>query len=161
MEIYTISDTHFGHQKLIDEGIREESNDAKHWKGFDTIPDDSILIHCGDITIGMDATFHIKFAKYKFKKWLVRGNHDSHSISWYINNGWNFVADEIVVKMYGGRILFSHKPYPKRHGITMNIHGHLHNGKSRKLPEFYDEEYHQEVTPEVIGYIPARLGGIV
>lgn len=157
MNIFVISDTHFGHSNLVDKGIRPVVNDEKVWKGFDQVPDDAILIHCGDITIGMDATFHMKFADYKFKKWLIRGNHDRHSISWYVKNGWDCVFDEAVIEMFGGKILFTHEPQPKREDIMRNIHGHLHGGKSRGFPDFYDKEYHQEVTPEVIGYIPAKL----
>jgi calcineurin-like phosphoesterase family protein len=161
MNIYTISDTHFGHVKLQQGGIRPYDNDEKLWKGFDSLPDDSILIHCGDLTIGHDAITHLKLSKYKFKKWLVLGNHDNHSISWYITNGWDFVAHEVLIKMFGRHILFTHMPVPKREGVDMNIHGHLHDGKSRGFPDFYDEKYHKEVTPEVIGYVPAKLGNQV
>ncbi len=142
---------------MVKWALRPEDFNEKLWKGFDAIPDESILIHCGDITMGYDATTHIKLQKYKFKKWLVRGNHDNHSISYYIKNGWDFVADEIVIEMFGSKFLFSHMPLPKREGITKNIHGHLHGGKSRGYPDFYDEDYHYEVTPEVIGYSPAKL----
>ena len=158
MNIYLISDTHFGHKMLKEEGLRPKNQDDLLWKGFGSLPDDCILIHCGDITIGMDATFHNTFRKFTFKKWLIKGNHDRHSHSWYVTNGWDCVFDEAVIEMFGGRILFTHKPEPKREGIMKNIHGHLHGGKSRGFPDFYDEKYHQEVTPEVIGYIPVKLG---
>jgi len=159
--IYVISDTHFGHQNLIDYGVKEENSDEEMWKGFDTLPDDCILIHCGDITIGMDEMFHIRFAKYKFKKWLIKGNHDNHSISWYLTNGWDCVVDELMIKMYGENILFTHIPYSKRHGISRNIHGHLHNNKSRGLPDFYDKDYHKEVTTNVIGFTPLKLKEVI
>ena len=158
MDIYIVSDTHFGHENMVKWSLRPEDYDEKLWAGFDKIPEDGILLHLGDITMGYDATTHIHLAKYKFKKWLVRGNHDKHSISWYVKNGWDFVADEIVIEMFGGRFLFTHVPQPKREGITKNIHGHLHGGKSRGFPDFYDESYHVEVTPEVIGYNPIKLG---
>lgn len=158
MEIYVISDTHFGHTKLQDADLRPKDNDEKLWRGFDSLPDDCILIHLGDLTIGHDASTHMKLAKYKFKKWLILGNHDNHSISYYVKNGWDFVGHEVIINMFGNTILFSHYPLSKREGITKNIHGHLHGGKSRGLPDFYDPEYHVEVTPEVIGYSPAKLG---
>ncbi len=63
--------------------------------------------------------------------------------------------------MFGNKILLSHEPKIKREGITKNIHGHLHGGKSRGRPDFYNDSYHVEVTPEVIGYSPAKLGNQV
>ncbi len=158
MNIYVISDTHFGHENMVNWALRPEDFNEKIWKGLDTLPEDSILIHCGDITMGADATTHIRLAGYKFKKWLVLGNHDNHSISWYVRNGWDFVANEIMIKMFGKNILFTHYPLPKREGIDINIHGHLHGGASHGKPDFYDTTYHKEVTPEVIGYTPAKLG---
>jgi len=157
MDIYIISDTHFGHDNIVKWGLRPVDYNEQLWSAFDTIPEDSILIHCGDITLGADAATHTKLQGYKFKKWLVRGNHDNHSISWYIKNGWDFCADEIVINMFGNNFLFSHAPLAKRVGISKNIHGHLHNGLSRGRPDFYDEAYHVEVTPEVIGYKVAKL----
>lgn len=157
MNIYIISDTHFGHDNMVTWGLRPEDFNEKLWKMLDSIPDDSVLIHCGDVSMGSDAFTHIKLQNYKFKKWLVRGNHDKHSISWYITNGWDFVADEILIKMFGNSFLFSHRPLPKREGVTKNIHGHLHGGKNRGFPAFYDEKYHSEITPEAIGYNLVKL----
>lgn len=158
MEIYVISDTHFGHVKLQDADIRPKDNDARLWAGIDALPDDCILMHLGDLTLGHDAITHMTLAKYKFKKWLILGNHDNHSTSYYVRNGWDFVGNEVMINMFGHNILFSHYPLPKRDGVGKNIHGHLHGGKSRGFPDFYDEDYHIEVTPEVIGYRPAKLG---
>lgn len=157
MNIYIVSDTHFGHMNMIEWALRPVHFNELLWKMFDQIPADSILIHCGDVTLGGDYATHTKLQTYPFKKWLVRGNHDNHSISWYVKNGWDFVADEIVIKMFGNAFLFSHMPLPKREGISKNIHGHLHGGKSHGLPDFYEEGYHIEVTPEVIGYSPLKL----
>lgn len=158
MDIYIISDSHFGHAKMEEWSLRPPNFNEMLWKGLERLPAECILIHCGDITIGADATTHMRLQKFPFKKWLIRGNHDNHSISWYIKNGWDFVADELVIKMFGGKFLFTHMPEPKRDDITKNFHGHLHGGKSRGFPDFYDHEYHIEVTPEVVGYNPVKLG---
>ena len=158
MNLYVISDTHFYHKNIIEFTGRPTDFSERLWKGFDTLEDEDVLIHCGDITMGMDAMVHEKLKTYKFKKWLIRGNHDKHSIAWYTKNGWDSVFDEALISMFGERILFTHAPYPKRQDVSKNIHGHLHGGKSRGRPDFYDESYHIEVTPEVIGYVPARVG---
>lgn len=138
--------------------LRPVDFNEKIWAGLDSLPEDSILIHLGDVTMSLDKEVHERLATYKFKKWLIRGNHDHHSVTWYVNNGWDSACDEMVLELFGNRILLSHAPLPKREGITKNIHGHLHGGKSRVRPEFYDDSYHVEVCPEVIGYQPAKLG---
>lgn len=157
MDIYIISDTHFGHENMVNWSLRPPDFNERLWAALDKLPDEAILIHCGDISMGQDATTHIRLQKYKFKKWLVRGNHDKHSISWYVKNGWDFVADEIVINMFANNFLFTHAPMPKREGISKNIHGHLHGGKSRGFPDFYDKSYHVEVTPEAVGYNLVKL----
>jgi calcineurin-like phosphoesterase family protein len=157
-KIYTISDTHFGHSKMEEWALRPHDFNEKLWNGFNQLPEDAILIHCGDVTLGADATTHIRLQQYKFKKWLILGNHDHHSISWYVKNGWDFVGSEVVLKIFGENVLFTHEPQPRREYITKNIHGHLHGGKSHGFPDFYDATYHIEVCPEVIGYFPAKVG---
>lgn len=159
-EIYLITDTHFGHSKMEEWSLRPSDFNEKLWKVLESIPENSILIHLGDITIGSDATVHMKLPTLPYKKWLIRGNHDNHSIAWYTDNGWDCVCDEMVIDMYGHKILLSHEPKPKREGITKNVHGHLHGGKSRSRPDFYDEEYNIEICPEVVGYNLVKLGNV-
>lgn len=159
-KIYLISDSHFSHSKMETWSLRPADFEAKIWNGLHTIPHDGILIHLGDVSMGSDWLVSKNFSTYPFKKWLVRGNHDNHSINWYVDNGWDAVCDEMVIEMFGHKILLSHEPKSKRDGITKNIHGHLHGGKSRGRPEFYDEEYHFEICPEVVGYLPVKLGNI-
>lgn len=157
MNIYVYSDTHFGHDNMVVWALRPVDFNEKIWKMLDQIPKDSLFIHCGDFSMGSDALSHMRFQQYLFKKMLVRGNHDNHSISWYLKSGWDMVVDEAVIKMFGGTFLFSHYPLPKREGITKNIHGHLHGSRSHPKPDFYDEDYHVEVTPEVVGYNLVKL----
>lgn len=157
MDIYLISDTHFGHDNMVKWSLRPADFNEKLWDLLDQVPEDAMLIHLGDISMGSDAMTHMKLQNYKFKKILVRGNHDKHSSSWYMKNGWDFVADELVMKQFGNSYLFSHCPLPKREGVHKNIHGHLHGGKSRGFPDFYDTLYHMEITPEAIGYKLIKL----
>lgn len=158
MKLYTISDSHWGHKNMHDWSLRPSDYEDKIYEGLKQIPEDGILIHCGDISMGGDYSFYKMFNEFKFKKWLVKGNHDNHSNTWYLRNGWDFVGEELVIKCFGKTILFTHIPQIKREGINMNIHGHLHGGKSRGRPDFYDETYHIEVTPEVVGYLPVKVG---
>lgn len=159
MNIYCISDSHFGHENMVNWALRPKNFDDLIWKGITALPEDCVLLHLGDVSMGSDAITHMRLQNLSLKKWLVLGNHDSHSISWYLKNGWDFVASEVVLEMFGKKFLFTHMPQSKREGIDKNIHGHLHGGKSRKRPDFYDESYHIEVCPEVVGYNPVKLSG--
>jgi len=159
-QIYVISDSHFGHENMVNWSLREKGFEEKIWKGLHALPSNTILIHLGDLTMSSDYEVSQQMITIPYKKWLIRGNHDKHSISWYINNGWDCVCDEMIIDMFGNRILLSHIPQPKREGVTRNIHGHLHGGRSHGRPDFYDETYHFEICPEVVGYLPVKLGSI-
>jgi len=156
-EIFCISDTHFGHKNMIEWALRPLDFEDLLWKAIEAIPAQGILLHLGDISMGSDALTHERLRKIPCKKWLIRGNHDNHSFTWYMNNGWDFVGDELTLTIFGKHFLFSHIPIPRRDGIEKNIHGHMHGGKSHGFPDFYDTSYHMEITPEVVGYNLVRL----
>lgn len=163
-KIYVISDSHFGHSKMEEWALRPHGFEEKIWAGISRLPKDAILIHLGDVSMGADYDVESRLRELPFKKWLIRGNHDQHSITWYVNHGWDACADLMVLDLFGGRLLLTHEPKRRINSTygdyTKNVHGHLHGGKSRARPDFYDENYHVEVCPEVIGYEPAKLGNV-
>ena len=127
MKIWLITDTHFNHKdKMKQYCNRPDNYEDLIWDGFDCIGYDDLLIHLGDICIGEDKVTHNILSKYKFKKVLVKGNHDKKSNNWYLENGWDFVCDNFSLKAYGKNILFSHTPQPIG-DYDINIHGHFHN----------------------------------
>ena len=70
------------------------------------------------------------------------------------------MADEVLIKMYGHidfiiTRTFTEKRKRNNKRISMDICMEVNRGLD---PDFYDEEYHFEVCPEVIGYNPAKLG---
>ncbi len=95
MNYWITTDTHFGHKKLIDEEARPinfESSILKRLK--DVLRPDDILIHLGDVSFKDDKKWHSMLIELSpCKKWLILGNHDSHSDTWYMKHGWDFVAD--------------------------------------------------------------------
>ena len=108
MNYWITTDTHFGHDKMLEYESRPEGFENKILKNHKRIiSDNSILIHLGDIVIGDDKLWHnIFFNTVKpYKKWLIKGNHDKKSNTWYLNHGWDFVGDRIVLNMYGLEIL--------------------------------------------------------
>ena len=96
------------------------------------------------------------------KRWLVRGNHDSKSYSWYSEHGWDFIAERITMKMFGKTIAFSHMPI-KDDGYDINIHGHFHNSDHRRHePELLaiKNEKQKLVMMEHV-YAPVNLQSLV
>jgi calcineurin-like phosphoesterase family protein len=83
-----------------------------------------MVIHLGDV-----AFTHVNLPEFLASlpgrpKVLVRGNHDTHTVSWYLHAGFDFACDAFVQS----RILFTHEParvLPE--GCEFNIHCHLHN----------------------------------
>ena len=164
MEIYAISDTHFGHDKLVELSGRPEDFTKKILRNVEDqknrTPID-VLIHCGDFCIGKDEEWHEAWRVHTFgikKKILVRGNHDNKSDSWYYNHGWDFVCSSFVHTYFGKRLLFTHMPMAIDLRFTRNIHGHLH-GNSHRHNEHreYDPTWHFDLAPEIRDYKAVNL----
>ena len=126
---WLITDTHFGHDKMIEYCGRPEdfSHIILDSLCMNVYPGD-ILIHLGDICINNDDSWHTKLQNVTtgVKRILVRGNHDHKSDSWYMSHGWDFVCESVTVKFMGKNILFSHAPLAIG-DHDLNIHGHFHN----------------------------------
>ncbi len=137
MNIWIITDTHFGHENIL-----KFCNRPKNFEGLilkrlkNNIKEDDILIHLGDVAWREEKSWNEILTAINVKrKWLIRGNHDKRSISWYLDRGWDFVGDQITLDVYGKKIVFSHVPVVDN-GYDLNIHGHFHNiNKRRHEPE--------------------------
>lgn len=131
---WVISDTHMGHSMLQRHARRPADVDNRIIKACQRLilPTD-LVIHIGDVA----------FNGFDIKSWLadmpgrwilVRGNHDSKSVSYYMNHGFAFACDALEL----GGCYFTHKPsqfLPE--GCQYNVHGHLHNrfaADHRKYP---------------------------
>lgn len=141
IKIWLTTDTHFGHKNLISWGHRPKDFEEKLLKNLSVIGPNDILIHLGDFCVSGDAYWHDEFMKrVAGKKWLVRGNHDNKSNSWYLAHGWDFVCAKFQSKLFGKNILFSHVPIREKSVLSslfitetfgINIHGHFHNNLHR------------------------------
>jgi len=131
MKYYITTDTHLFHNRLIEIAGRPEGftklildNNQK------TVKPDDVYVHLGDIGIGDDAGVHNELMGSlhpRTKKWLVKGNHDKKSDTWYLSHGWDFVSERLYLNKYGMKILFTHKPVGHNWTFDLNIHGHFHN----------------------------------
>lgn len=160
MKIWVTSDTHFGHAKLIEWGRDANFNFLELTHHRKMVDADDYLIHLGDFCIGNDEKHHdVWFENIRTpNRILVRGNHDHKSNGWYLAHGWSAVADQLVLRLFGKQVLFSHIPVdPKLWPvIDYNVHGHTHGNLHRdfEVRDFYDKDFHREVAMELTKYKP-------
>jgi len=159
LKIHIISDTHFEHKNIKEYCDRPECWTQMLCENLIDL-DTDLLIHLGDVSLGDDVYWHGIFHEIKCKSWLILGNHDGKSMTWYMNHGWDFVARNFTMYLYGLRVLFSHRPYPfppiktvtrelardvahsevmiekPRSNFDINICGHIHNRPNEQVPEW-------------------------
>lgn len=147
MKYHLITDTHFNHEKVKEFCGRPDDYEKLLFSSMRQVPVQDTLIHLGDICIGKDLEVHQKYIEsLKCKKWLVKGNHDRKTDSWYYEHGWDVVVDGLVLRHMGKEILFTHTPRPISN-FDYNIHGHFHNGDHR----MFDPGKHARYRPEDLG----------
>ncbi len=160
MKYWVTTDTHFFHKKMYeycDRPLGFEYIILKNLK--DVIQEDDILIHLGDICMGRDSEAHETFIKaIKCKKWLIRGNHDKKSDTWYLSHGWDFIAKHIVLDIFGKNIILTHEPLKTDNldYYDLNIHGHMHNNLN-----YVKMEKQRLVALEYTDYKPVLLRDVV
>lgn len=135
MNYWLISDTHLGHTAMTERFYRPEGFEEGIYSALEVIEPGDVLIHLGDVAFrpGLHEEFH-RHVNKDVKRWLVRGNHDQASYKWYLEHGWDFVAENIRLNIYGEWILLTHIPvHPATTGI--NIHGHTHGRAVNTDPE--------------------------
>lgn len=150
-----ISDTHFEHKSIVEHGYRPENYEEKILSNlWDVSKPNDILIHLGDVSVKNHAHWTKQlFLAFKGKrKWLVKGNHDDHSYNWYINQGWDFVGERVVLELFKQKILLSHCPVDT---TLINIHGHLHQGTHRM--GYTLKPNHRLISMELRDYKPVLL----
>ncbi len=130
---WIITDTHFGHEKIKEFCDRPDDFESKLLKYMkECIGVNDVLIHLGDVAWYDEAKWHAEIMNVPcFRKWLIKGNHDRKTQSWYLNQGWDFVGETLSMNIYKKRLIFSHKPLlnltASDKTLDFNIHGHFHN----------------------------------
>ncbi len=166
---FVISDTHLNHRMLIEKKFRPPDFEellVNNWRTM--VNDKDVVIHTGDVAVGGDVrAAHELMTSLPGKKNLVRGNHDSKSIGWYLNRGWDWVCDAFDMSYRGQMLRFSHRPIdPADLGsVDLNIHGHLHNlpessHRGEEVLHFYGKK-HLLVSVERTKYQPVVLDRIL
>ena len=164
-QAYLISDTHFGHEAMLEYCGRPKGFEELLIKSISKLDETDTLIHLGDICIGNDEHWHNEFmTAAKCNMVLVRGNHDKKSNKWYYEHGWHFVCRQFKDKFFGKKVLFSHMPQVWDGDYEMNIHGHFHNSDHRRHePELFAirNGYQKLIAVEYTDYKPVPLRGVV
>jgi len=115
------------------------------------VNNDDIVIHLGDFIVGKESEFANLLNELTGRKVLLIGNHDKKSLTWYLNNGFDFACKTFTWDYLGYKLLFSHKPQLNIDYIDINIHGHLHEKRHHNefiltdkhcLFSLEDEKYH-------------------
>lgn len=138
INIWVFSDPHFAHDMLVERGIREEGYEDKIIQDIQSkVKSTDILICLGDFSFYRHLYWIKQLCAYTpCTKWLIRGNHDKKSFTWYLENGWDFVGDKMQLNLYGYRLSFTHVPINFTNDVGVgdcdfNIHGHLHSDDHR------------------------------
>jgi calcineurin-like phosphoesterase family protein len=166
MKYYITTDTHFGHEMLVEKGYRPNEFEDLIFTNLVKAQNIDVLVHTGDFCIGSDEVWHGDFMKClehnDAKKILVKGNHDKKSYSWYYDHGWDFVCERFEMVYQGKKLLFSHEPI-MGHTADLNIHGHLHGAgtASHRKVEGYDPKRHYDTCPDVHDFKPVDLDFIM
>ncbi len=148
--LWVITDTHFEHRAMIKNCGRPVNFTTlicEHWRH--QISQKDTVIHLGDCAWNEEGMQRL--LKLPGKKILVRGNHDSKSLEKYMEMGWDFACDSIVMKLQGMTILFSHHPQ-WNHRADINIHGHFHDLHREDFSHLY-----LPLSIEAMGYEPIAL----
>lgn len=139
MNIWFISDTHFGHENMYTKFTLADGSPARPFKSAEEAdclmaerwnklvkPSDHVY-HLGDVAI--DRKYLEVLGRLNGHKRLVRGNHDIFKTKFYAA-----YFEEIYGVRVMDRLIFSHIPLaieclesPKRQWV--NVHGHLHTAK--------------------------------
>lgn len=107
------------------------------------------VIHLGDVAWTTEYLY--KLLRLPGKKILIRGNHDDKSNISYMELGFDFSADSLMMNLDGTRVLFSHAPV-YWHDADINIHGHFHDLHVEESTRLY-----LPLSLEQMGYKPLPL----
>lgn len=174
MNYYITTDTHLGHNGIHKHRVEDyEERIIKHLKY--TIQENDVLIHLGDVVFNDGNKWMEQLNSIPCRKWLVKGNHDKRTYTWYINNGFDFIGETINLKLYGYNILLSHVPQRLDNMTTIgsdlvescidiNIHGHFHNTDHRSKDPYYNSllcDKHYCLALEYNDYRPFKLDKLI
>lgn len=170
--IFLTSDTHFGHQSIVDWGHRKPTHNEDmiaSWNACIRKEQHPVILHLGDLTFANRDQTEQWVKQLGGEKYLIKGNHDNKSDKWYQDLGFTvippayFQFQDKYGKWY--RVLFTHEPvmplpFDQRHtgDEWFNIHGHLHGDNHRNI---FTTENHFDVGTDAHNHGLLQLAQIM
>lgn len=159
-DIFLTSDTHFGHQNMVNWGQRTASFNEDIVKAWNSVVSEKdTILHLGDLTMTNKANTKNWTDRLNGNKYLILGNHDDRSEAWYKDCGFTVIPDahEGYTDKYDKWIdyLFTHEPISNLPENWFNVHGHLHGNEHRGI--LPDKSKYIDVGVDAIGFTPKRL----
>lgn len=157
--IYFIADTHFSEENIIlyenrpfKDAAEMDSTLLERWNQV-ILKEDEVYV-LGDFGAQDRESFIV--SQLKGRKFLVKGNHDTKSNSYYRDCGFEEVYDcPIILKNFW---ILSHEPlYVNTNMPYANLFGHVHNSPIIKT---YSNQ-HYCVSVERINYTPISFNDII
>jgi calcineurin-like phosphoesterase family protein len=158
MTYWVTTDTHLGHEKIIDFCDRPIDFNERIIKGLYIMKPEDILIHLGDVAWNDAGEKRYLENIPCHKKWLVLGNHDK-SANFHLKAGWDWTARQMSMRRFGLLIRFSHKPVPIGEE-DIQLHGHFHNTDHHFWEEWLTAvmgSKHKLLVLENVDYKPVKL----
>ncbi len=163
-KFWLFTDSHW-HQEGIKIERPEDHTSLQFLNIRRTVGPDDIVFHLGDVT-WRPRTLKADMDQLPGRWILVRGNHDSESLPWYMRNGFLFACDSFVFR----KVLFTHTPANELPGnALLNVHGHLHGNMHReyegrqewhRLLALEGENYNTNYRPVPFDKFVGNLGSI-
>lgn len=158
---FLTSDTHFDHSKLVNLGMGRPGNFSEliveNWNKV--VGKKDFVLHLGDLTMTNKEKTKSYTQRLNGQKFLIRGNHDGASDTWYQECG--FTVVEPIFKIFKDKydnwhkFLFTHVPVAPLPDEFFNVHGHLHGNSHRgNVPNGYQ---YFDVGVDCTNFTPIRL----
>lgn len=136
-KIFFTSDTHFCHENIIKYCKRpfcsvEENNEEIIRRWNDKVPEDGIVFHLGDVAFGSVEDVDNILDRLNGKIYLVIGNHDWRRIVNQHAHHFEYMTQQINMKIGKRHIILNHYPMLAFSGAwrgidaTYQLFGHVH-----------------------------------
>ena len=158
-EIWLLSDTHWGHERIIGYCTRPfvdaiEMNIALETLHNKFVSPDDIYIDVGDMSAGLKQSkdaFGEYLGRLNGHKLLIRGNHDYQTDDWYKGHGFLDVRDHFYAKnvlfahchgiisdTYMNKLILETNALQLHYKPVLTIHGHDHRTEIPEYPAHFN-----------------------
>ena len=140
-KVFFTADTHFFDERTLRHRPQfrdvDEMNDALARGWNETVPDDGIVFHLGDLLVGPEELAIRMVRQLNGTILLVKGNHDNTAVlrSYRMRRQTRlvYIGKERRVTIDGHKIEMNHYPYlcyAGQYGGVWQLFGHVHSGRS-------------------------------